>query len=351
MIHPTLDNLSKDQLTSSWENLRRENPKLRIRDAATRLGVSEAILLSTRAGQGVTRLDANPIELFQDIKAMGRIMSLTRNDACVLEHHGTLQKIDIIGSMPNAMATVIGPIELRVFFKSWQFFFAVEDPKPTGGFLRSIQVFDRAGDAIIKMYLQDDEKLPVFQDILEKYKHPDQQQSIETEVYPQEVYSNVIDETAFQQAWLQMKDTHDFFGMLKDFGISRKHALEIAPEGAARKIDPASIKSMLETAANTKLPIMIFAGNRGNIQIHQGKVRTIRELGSWLNVLDPDFNMHLNMAEITEAWIVKKSTSDGLVSSIELFNAKHELMAQFFGLRKPGIPEKEAWREILETLN
>lgn len=350
MIHPILDNLSKEQLSTSWENLRRENPKLRIRDAAAQLGVSEATLLSTRIGQGVTRLDANPIDLFQDIKNLGRIMSLTRNDACVLEHHGTIQKIDVIGTMPNAMATVIGPIELRVFFKNWQFFFAVEDPKPTGGFLRSIQVFDKAGDAIIKMYLKDEDRLDAFENIVHTYRHADQLQGIETEAYPEETYNKEIDIAAFQQAWLQMKDTHDFFGMLKDFGVSRKYALEIAPKGTTRKIQLSSINTMLETAASTKLPIMIFAGNRGNIQIHQGKVRTIRELGTWLNVLDPDFNMHLNMAEITEAWIVKKSTSDGLVSSIELFNANNELMAQFFGLRKPGKPEKEAWREILETL-
>ena len=45
-----------EQLKEGWAALRAAEPKLRIRDAAQRLGVSEAELLATRTGQGVTRL-------------------------------------------------------------------------------------------------------------------------------------------------------------------------------------------------------------------------------------------------------------------------------------------------------
>ena len=114
---------------------------------------------------------------------------------------------------------------------------------------------------------------------------------------------------------------------------------------------------ILEKASAGKLPIMIFAGNRGNIQIHQGRVRTVRVLERghtgperWLNILDPDFNMHLKQNDIATAWLVRKPTTDGFVTSVELFDHKQELVVQFFGLRKPGIPEREEWTNLVSAL-
>jgi putative hemin transport protein len=67
-------------------------------------------------------------------------------------------------------------------------------------------------------------------------------------------------------------------------------------------------------------------------------------------VLDPDFNMHMRMDLVDSAWVVKKPTSEGNVTSVELYDARKELIAQFFGLRKPGIPEKEEWRDLVGKL-
>jgi hypothetical protein len=44
-------------------------------------------------------------------------------------------------------------------------------------------------------------------------------------------------------------------------------------------------------------------------------------MGPWLNVLDPGFNLHLREDLIASAWIVRKPTADGVVSSLELFDA------------------------------
>jgi putative hemin transport protein len=98
------------------------------------------------------------------------------------------------------------------------------------------------------------------------------------------------------------------------------------------------------------LPIMIFVGNDGIIQIHTGEVERLSEARGWFNILDERFNLHIKQDEIASAWVVKKPTSDGIVSSVELFNKAGENVALFFGKRKPGAPEKEEWREILSDL-
>ena len=44
------------------------------------------------------------------------------------------------------------------------------------------------------------------------------------------------------------------------------------------------------------------------------------------------------------------STVDGLVTSLELFDAEGDTIAMFFGERKPGKPELCEWRALIENL-
>ncbi|WP_114749532.1 hemin-degrading factor [Pleomorphovibrio marinus] len=336
-------------LKKNWEKLKAENQAIRIRDAARALGVSEASLLCTSLGNGVTRLEGSWPEILLACKGLGKVMSLTRSEGCVLEHKGTFQKISLHGKAPQQIATVIGPIEQRVFFKAWKFGFAVTQTTPRG-IMESLQFFDQEGTAVIKIFLQEKSNRDVYQQILNTYKHPTQSPYLEEIPFEEETYAKEIDKEAFAQDWEQMKDTHDFFGMLKKHKIQRLDALKWIGNKWAYQVDRLSVRKILDVASSTKLPIMIFAGNKGNIQIHQGKVRTIRQMGNWLNVMDPDFNMHLNEEVVETAWVVHKNTEDGIVSAIELFDEKGEIVAQFFGLRKPGLPQNEAWRKLVESL-
>jgi putative hemin transport protein len=95
---------------------------------------------------------------------------------------------------------------------------------------------------------------------------------------------------------------------------------------------------------------MVFVGNRGAIQIHTGPVKKLVEHGTWYNVLDPKFNLHINETKIASTWVTKKPTDDGIITALELFDADGEIIATLFGKRKPGIPELELWREIISEV-
>jgi len=347
------------ELRTSWEELKKIKPTLRIRDCAQELGVSEGELLATTVGDYTTRLEGDWTKLLSCFSALGRVMSLSRNDSCVLEHKGTFQKIDIIQGGPHTMATVIGPIETRVFFAAWKYGFAVRQPTPHG-LQQSIQIFDEAGVAVTKIFLvhpgtadnKPGSNQEAFDKIVTDFTATDQKKEIEIiEVKSQPTKSiDQVDKAALLTAWENMKDTHDFFGMLRKFSVNRLDAVVLAKEKFSYEIDKSLLQPMLERAAGDRLPIMVFAGNRGNLQIHQGEIQTVRSMDHWLNILDPDFNMHLRIDQIERVWVVKKPTTDGIVTGIEVFNKNKEMIVQFFGLRKPGIPEIEKWRELVAGL-
>jgi putative hemin transport protein len=73
-------------------------------------------------------------------------------------------------------------------------------------------------------------------------------------------------------------------------------------------------------------------------------------LEHWLNVLDPGFNLHLREDHIASAWVVKKPTVDGTVTSLELFDPAGDTIAMLFGKRKPGQPELPEWQATVERL-
>jgi len=335
-----------NELKEKWETLKAENPHLRIRNAAEQLGVSEAELLATNVGNGVTVLTSDFSDLVQEVVKLNKVMALTRNDECVHERKGVYLNPDF--SSPHAQLFVGEDIDLRIFISSWKFGFSVVE-----GDRKSLQFFGKDGLALHKIYLTKDSSEAEFDVLTEKYKAENQSAEIVTETVPAkatEKADSEIDVAGFQQAWKDLKDTHDFFMMLRKFGVTRTQALRLAPEGYATKIENSKVVNVLEDASEQQLPIMIFVGNRGIIQIHTGEVNKTLWHQQWFNVMDPDFNLHLDTTKIAETWITKKPTEDGEVTSVEVFNKEGDFIVQFFGKRKPGIPELQSWKDLVAGL-
>lgn len=342
---------SPARLVEQWEALKSEQPQLRIRNAAATLGVSEVELLATSIGKSVTRLRNEPKEILKEIESLGKVMALTRNDSCVHERKGVYDKPGINKS-PVGLFTGVD-IDLRIFFEHWHSAFAVTE-MARGKERNSLQFFGKDGLAIHKIYLVPQSNVQAFQELVEKYKHSNQD-PVETvsPVEDQKTYKQdeEVDVPGFQKAWLNMQDTHQFFGMLTKYEVSRVQALRLAPDTYhAALLDNSKIVKLLEMAAAKEVPIMAFVGNRGNIQIHSGPIKKTLWHENWYNVLDPDFNLHLNMDDVAQTWVVRKPTTDGVVTSVEVFDEQEELIVQFFGARKPGIPELPEWQKIVQEL-
>ncbi|MFA7686783.1 MAG: ChuX/HutX family heme-like substrate-binding protein [Moheibacter sp.] len=334
-------------LKEKWNQLKAAQPHLRIRNAADALGVSEGELLSTNVGECVTVLKPDFAGILSQVESLGKVMALTRNDECVHERKGVYLNGDF--SSPHAQLFVGDDIDLRIFLSEWKFAFSVNE-----GDKKSIQFFGKDGMAIHKIYLTKDSNPDAFDALVEKFKSDEQNPGMETETIPpkaDEKPDAEIDAAGFQQAWRDLKDTHAFFGMLRNFGLNRLQALRLAPDSNfAKQINNDKVVTLLEQAAAREFPIMVFVGNRGNIQIHTGNIKKVMWHGNWINVMDPNFNLHLDTTKIAQTWVVRKPTEDGMVTAVEVFNEAGEIIVQFFGKRKPGIPELEEWRTLVAEL-
>jgi putative hemin transport protein len=341
--------MNREDFTVRASTLRARNdaisarqPGVRARQRAQDLGVSEAEWVAAAcSGVRSVPLIGSPQAIFSEFGALGEVMALTRNEWCVHERHGCY--LDIQANSP--VGIVLGPdIDLRVFFSCWQSTWAVEQDGR-----RSVQFFDGAGVAVHKVYCTPATNHAAYDALVARFAG-EAVWPTPVPYAPQDEADQVQDRVALRQAWLAMTDTHEFFPLLRKFKVSRLSALAAAGEDLAQVVAIDAVERMLQAAADTSLSIMCFVGNRGMIQIHTGPIHTLRRTGAWFNILDPKFNLHLDTTAIDSVWVVNKPTSDGWVTSLELYAATGDLIAQFFGERKPGRPELTAWRELMRGL-
>ena len=327
---------------------------LRHRDAAQALGVAEGAAIAAAVGMRgplrAVRLAPPWPALFEQVAWLGPVLALTRNETTVHEKTGRYENMSHQRSVGLALGKAI---DLRIFYHHWVHAYAVTEETDRGE-QRSLQIYDARGRAIHKVFHRDGTDLIAWFGFVDRNAHGDQTPGgafVEgSEPAVTTTPDEAVDVAAFHAAWAGMKDTHEFFPLLRRFDLARTQALRLAPAEFAYRVPDDTARKMLQAAAASGLSIMCFVGNPGMIQIHTGPVRRVEAAGDWLNVLDPDFSLHMREDRIAATWVVRKPTVDGVVTSMELFDGDGEAMAMFFGERKPGMPELPAWRTLVAGL-
>lgn len=346
-----VDEARVERLRDAYRALAASKPAARIRDAADALGVSEAELVMTEVDGAARRIAGDWGRLLQRMPALGTVMTLTRNPHVVHEKVGRFESVTV-NPGHGGIGLVLGPdIDLRIFLRHWRYGFAVAKAA-NDGVRNSLQFFDETGTAVHKVFLKPDSDVGAYEALVEAFA-ADATGPLEIAPPPARRAprpDSEIDAAALRAAWRALKDTHDFVPLLMKQKVQRLQALRLAGADLAAEVPAASLRRTLEWAAATGAEIMVFVGNRGCIQIHTGPVKNLRAMGPWFNVLDPGFNLHLREDRIASAWVVRKPTADGIITSLELFDADDELIATLFGKRKPGEAERGEWRAFAESL-
>lgn len=334
---------------------------LRHREAATRLGLSEgeaAALHSAAAGVAAdapglrsVRLRGPWLDLLRALEPCGPLMALTRNDAAVHEKTGSYTGLAAQGPVALALGE---DIDLRFFFNHWKTGYALHEPARQAGGMPtlSLQFFDAHGTAMHKIYPRAGTDLSHWHTVADDYADAVGAWPVFTPPPAEDPPPSDagIDVISFAQAWAALRDTHEFHGLLKHHGVERHQALRLMQGRFTQPLPTDALRRLLQAAAASAQPIMVFVGNPGCIQIHTGPVQRVEVLGAWLNVLDAGFNLHVREDLLAAAWAVDKPTSDGTVSSLEVFDAQRRLVLQCFGARKPGQPESPGWRALLQAV-
>lgn len=306
----------------------------------------------TQIGRNATWLRPDWPKLVEAFGDLGDVTLETSNQAVTHIKHGEFEDI----SFEGPVGLVLGAdIDLRLFTHHWKWAVAIHESPNGEATEHGVDVYDKYGRTMLEVRLGEGSNaagLAALVDDLRVRETPE----IVVEELAQEAAMTVSDvdkETRelFAEGWRALGDTHEFFGLLREHGLERHVALELAPDGLAQKLAPLIHEELFEAAQKREAPIMIFASSGGCVQIHTGPIEVDVSEPSIYKVRGPNFGMKVGLDQLDEAWVVKKPTVDGIVTSVEFFDVDHNLAFQVFGERKPGKPELEVWREIVAEVS
>lgn len=336
----------------SLDNMPEAEPTSRLYDIAEYFEVSEAELLATRCGDTVTRLDARCwSELIRELPKLGCVTALTRNRYAVHKKTGTYHNARITASHEE-----IAP---QLFLNHWQNGFAVIEEIMLGQHLtmrRSLQFFDPHGMAVHKVFLIEASNHRAYKILVGHFASADQSPEQLVSLVPKPLRQqrdSDVDIKGLRAYWQALRDVRDFDYMCERLGVMPIQALRLAGNDLAWRVAPTGFRQLMEVIVEMELPITVSVGSPGVIQTHTGLIhnlQTVGTVGSWLNVSEPGFVLYLREDRIHTAWVVKKPTADGVVTALELYDAKGESIAVLSGKRTPGQAWAEVWRGAVSTL-
>lgn len=328
--------------------LRANDPKLRDRDFADKHALREAQLVAAYSNKDAVRIPAHPDTVMVAAQELGEVMALTRNASCVHEKVG---RYDNYHTGVHAAMVLTEEIDLRMFPSHWQHAYMVEKETEAGP-RRSIQVFDAAGDAVHKIFLRDGSDVAAWDRMRRSLAEAEQPEilPVADRAAPEGPKVNLDKMDILRSEWAKMTDTHQFLRLTSKLKMNRLGAYRHAGAPFVTALAPAAVDQMLHDVQAAGIEIMLFVGNRGCIQIHSGPIKTLKSMGPWQNVLDPEFNLHLRLDHVAEVWAVEKPTQRGPAISVEAFDADGMLIFQTFGLGKEGRDSRPAWKGIVEGL-
>ena len=137
---------------------------------------------------------------------------------------------------------------------------------------------------------------------------------------------------------------------MRQFGVTRAQAMRLAGADFARAVPASAARAVLEAAAPSGLPVMVFVGNRGCLQIHAGPVHASSRSARGSTCSTRASTCTCARTGSPAAWVVRKPSAHGDIHSLELYDAGGELAAQVFGHRPARGEERADWRALVTGL-
>lgn len=332
-----------EKLYRSWEQFRSEYPKVRIRDAAKQLGVTEAQLVAVRCGETSTRLDNRFEAIFKQLEGFGELLAITRNDAVVHETRGVYDSMRKHGNV--GMYFKPG-MDTRFFFDEWDSVFAVNENERL-----SIQFFDRYGQSAHKVYLTENSHQSQYFDLVEAFRSGNQAIHQSVKARPEKIPATDLDAEALRTAWEGIRDVHEGSRIIHSLGRGDHQAVYRAlGEDYARPLQPSMVEKLIETFAEKQLQLMIFVMGKSAVQSYGGQIHKILRTGPWFNVLDKPFNLHLKSELLDRVWLLRKPSDDGWITSLDVFDHHSQEVMVICDNRVRGQNESQQWTETVAEL-
>jgi putative hemin transport protein len=298
-------------------DLREQKRSIYQRELSARLEVTEVDLAPAQIGVRAVRLQPSWQALIHGLGSVGPVVSLSGNDHAMLQGTAHYRAIETRGSTANISC---GNTDLCLFLSEWQTGLALTAEGP-GGPSRSLEFFDAAGRSVHKVLLGAQSDVAAFEALVDA--HASEDQSSPRNLRPT-VSERLSSKTLAGGADSDTAKLEETLPVIQRIGTVREPGS--TDPIWSRRVSTASFRLVLDSAIESKLPLLLSVGNHGVLQMHTGLIHCRDEIDGLLNLRGPQFNLYVDDAGVAGAWVVGKQTSDGTVTSLELYDGGAEMV-------------------------
>ena len=238
---------------------RKTNPKAYLRSVASELGSNEASLIVFEEECAFLDLSKGLLSLLNEVKALGQLTAITRNDFAVSEFTSEIMAIEDQGEV-----IIVHMSNTKIEISATQIALGLLVIKESRN---SVQFYDKYGDSAVKFFIKDDQ----------------------------------ADITALSRAEYS-HSSHSSFESRADRAV---RPFEI---GREIKKQVGLVRALIERHAGLEKEIRIVVANHAVVQSFTGQIHKVVDARGWFNILDADYNLHLKDEEIEEVYA--KQTQD-----------------------------------------
>lgn len=302
-----------------------ENPRMRPRDLAESLGISEAEYVAAWLGEGTRCISCRPEDVFPSLVDIGPVMALTRNACAVHEMIGIYETF----SPFHSTAECLGPgIRAHLTSKKWAYGFAVVKQRD-GKQQCSFQFFDEDGTAVQKIHTRPTTNMLAWNRL---------EQQLALKVDPDEIRSRL--QSRSQAKPLQVISTKDLETIFDGCESNVEY----------RRVSSTASEQMLNAVAAAGLPLVCKISSSGCLQIHEGPIKKIVPMGPWINIMDDGFHMHLRLDHLLATYVVRRTNGQHIKTSLEAYDPSGA-RAIYFSSPTGGTTDIEnSWQTIIAEL-
>ncbi|MDF3128525.1 ChuX/HutX family heme-like substrate-binding protein [Kiritimatiellaeota bacterium B1221] len=316
---------------------------------AEKLGISEGEWVDACVGFESKRLIDNPAKFISMLPFLGEVKVVTSSKAVVHEKVGSYDHIKFNVSRDAITINNFG-VDLQVTPSHWHRIYAVRG-RNGRQIQHSLQIFDQEGTALHKIFMMPQTRQKPWLSFVESRLHPDHTPFKVQKIHkPSPRPSEPISFQGFRDHWDNMLDPREFSALLQRYKLEAIDALRYAGGDRANRVDHTQIDGLFKAAASQQTPLHIQVANHGCIQTHTGPIQNVVQHREWLAVFDEEFNLHVRHDLISEAWVVKIPTADGIVTALEIFGTDGNKILSISGAKTRGLREPHRWRDLVSTL-
>ncbi|WP_438766607.1 hypothetical protein [Kushneria sp. TE3] len=309
-------------LFEAFEEARLRAPHMECRTLAALLDCSEGEIQASRLGRGVHSLALTPCDLVMMLPQLGQVQMVTRTSHAALSSR--LEGCRIDADPRHASICDQKALAMQLLLPCWYWVcLSREAPAPGAEPVPCLQVFDRFGHVLHQLYgLTPEAAGWRLLECFAALKRPGFTRCIDI--------ANVCTEghrPAMLKAWRDLRGPGDFSRLLSRHRLRRVEANRAVTGHFSTPMAPQRFIMALAGACRRTQPTRASLIHGGGAHHHRARFRHFHQgRHDRLRLESDQLTLSLDSSALHEAWQVTRPGPEGLMTSLEAFDAEGEMM-------------------------